>query len=285
MHHIKNITIPGSEGKPIALDIFFANAQLPQPVVIYAHGFNGFKDWGNFDLMAARFVQAGFSFVKFNFSHNGTTPEQPEDFVDLEAFGHNNYTRQLYDLQQVMDWVCNSNNPYHTALNTAHIALIGHSMGGGISILYAAADKRITRLIGWAAIGACKTPWGNWPAEKMQEWRASGVQYYHNGRTNQQMPLYYQLYQDYQKHSERLDIQKAIGQLAIPILLCHGTEDAAVPFGVAQQLQQWQPAARLFAVESDHVFGRKHPWPHNELPEAMEAVLGETIRFIQSNSK
>jgi uncharacterized protein len=283
MHPIKNITIAGSEGKPIALDIFFADAQHTRPVVIYAHGFNGFKDWGNFDLMAARFVQAGFSFVKFNFSHNGTTPEQPDNFTDLEAFGHNNYTRQLYDLQQVTDWVYSSNNPYHSALDTQNIALIGHSMGGGVSILHAAADKRITQLIGWAAIGACKTPWGNWPTEKMEEWKASGVQYYHNGRTNQDMPLYYQLYEDYQQHSERLDIEKAIRSLTIPILLCHGMEDMAVPFSVAQQLQQWQPAAHLFAVESDHVFGRKHPWPHSELPEAMEKVLQESIRFLQSN--
>lgn len=285
MQQIKNITIPGSEGKPIALDIFFADAQQANPVVIYAHGFNGFKDWGNFDLIAARFVQAGFSFVKFNFSHNGTTPEHPEDFVDLEAFGHNNYTRQLHDLRQVTDWICDGSNPYHAALDTKQIALIGHSMGGGISILHAATDKRITQLIGWAAIGQCKTPWGNWSEEKIQAWANSGVEYYHNGRTNQQMPLYYQLYKDYQQHSAALDIQKAIGQLSIPILLCHGTQDMAVPFTVAEQLQQWQPAARLFAVDSDHVFGRKHPWLHSELPEAMEAVLLETIRFIQSNRK
>lgn len=285
MHSIKNITIPGSEGKPIALDIFLADTEHPRPVVIYAHGFNGFKDWGNFDLIAARFVQAGFSFVKFNFSHNGTTPAQPQDFVDLEAFGHNNYTRQLYDLRQVTDWVCDGDNPHHAVLDTRHIALIGHSMGGGIAILHAATDKRITQLIGWAAIGQCKTPWGNWPEEKIQAWATSGVEYYHNGRTNQQMPLYYQLYEDFQQHSATLDIQKAIGQLTIPILLCHGTEDMAVPFSMAEQLQQWQPAARLFAVASDHVFGRKHPWPHDELPEAMEAVLGETIKFIQSNRK
>lgn len=285
MFSIKNITIPGSEGKPIALDIFSADAQQPRLVVVYAHGFNGFKDWGNFDLIAARLVQAGFSFIKFNFSHNGTTPAQPEDFVDLEAFGHNNYTRQLYDLRQVINWICDGNNPYRTVLDTQHIALIGHSMGGGISILYAATDNRITALIGWASIGQCKTPWGNWDDEKMQAWANSGVEYYHNGRTHQQMPLYYQLYQDYQQHQEALDIQKSIAGLTIPILLCHGTQDAAVPFTVAEQLQHWQPNARLFAVDSDHVFGRKHPWPHDELPEAMEAVLGEMIRFIQSNCK
>ncbi|WP_435524823.1 hypothetical protein [Chryseobacterium indoltheticum] len=36
--------------------------------------------------------------VKFNFSHNGTTVEDPENFADLEAFGNNNYSKELSDL-------------------------------------------------------------------------------------------------------------------------------------------------------------------------------------------
>ena len=37
-------------------------------------------------------------FVKFNFSHNGTTLESPSDFKDLESFGNNNFSKELYDL-------------------------------------------------------------------------------------------------------------------------------------------------------------------------------------------
>ena len=47
----------------------------------------------------------GIAVLKFNFSHNGGTVEQPIDFPDLEAFGHNNYTKELDDLNQVLDWV------------------------------------------------------------------------------------------------------------------------------------------------------------------------------------
>ena len=70
-------------------------------------------------------------------------------------------------------------------------------MGGGISILQAAEDKRINKLITWASISECKTPWGNWPPDKMQQWKETGVEYYTNSRTKQEMPLYYQLYEDY----------------------------------------------------------------------------------------
>ena len=282
MQIIKNIIITGAANKPISLDIFLPQTNKPVPVVIYAHGFNGFKDWANFDLVASKFAVQGFVFVKFNFSHNGTSPDSPEEFVDLEAFGNNNYSKQLEDLRFVTDWVCNPQNAYHTITDTNCISLIGHSMGGGMAILFAAKDKRIKQLITWAAVSECKTPWGNWPAEKIKEWKETGVQYYTNSRTNQQMPLYYQLHEDYEKHKEILNIEHAIKSLDIPVLICHGKLDNAVPPANAFMLNCWQPAAKLFTVESDHVFGRSHPWHSAELPKAMKAVVEASLQFLQN---
>lgn len=281
MHTTKNILINGAENKPITLDIFFEKENEERPVIIYAHGFNGFKDWGNFDLIARQFAAAGFVFIKFNFSHNGTSPSQPEEFVNLEAFGNNNYTKQLKDLHLVTQWACDEQNPYHTSINSNQIYLIGHSMGGGICILHAAQDSRIKKLITWASISECKTPWGSWPADKMEEWKTSGVQYYTNGRTKQQLPMYYQLHEDYLQNADILNIKAAIKKLTIPILICHGTFDTAVPLQKAQQLKSWQPAAKLFTVESDHVFGRSHPFTPNELPGAMQAVVDESLLFLK----
>ena len=56
------------------------------PLIIFCHGYKGFKDWGAWNLMAEAFAKIGFCFIKFNFSHNGGTIEQPIDFPDLEAF-------------------------------------------------------------------------------------------------------------------------------------------------------------------------------------------------------
>lgn len=276
-----NIIINGAAGKPIVLDISSANPGKRQPVILYAHGFNGFKDWGASCLITEAFTEAGFVMIRFNFSHNGTTPERQGEFVDLEAFGNNNYSKQLADIKSVTDWICDSDNPYREAIDAGNIYLVGHSMGGGISILFAAEDSRIKKLITWAAISECKTPWGSWPLEKMKQWLLEGVQYYTNTRTRQQLPLYYQLYLDYKSNEQRLSIENACKKLTIPFLICHGTNDISVPVESAYELQAWQPAATLFTVEGNHVFDQVHPWQKRYLPEAMETVVQRSISFLQ----
>jgi len=280
MNRFKNIIISGADGKPITVDIFY-KVSNPQPVIIYAHGFNGFKDWGNFDAIAEQFALAGFVFIKFNFSHNGVTPDEPENFVDLEAFGNNNYTKQLDDLEKIIEWALDKNNSHSEALDTNNLFLIGHSLGGGIVLLKAVDDLRVTGITTWASVDQCKTPWANWSAEKLEKWKKTGVDYYTNSRTGQQLPLFYQLYQDFQDNLERLNIMHAVQKLNIPLLICHGSNDEAVQVSSAHTIHEMAKNSRLFLVASDHVFGRKHPWPQNEMPPPMQEVINETISFFK----
>lgn len=278
----KNFQIQGQHGKPILTDIFYTKSEAPLPIIIYTHGINGFKDWGNFDLIAKQFAEAGFAFVKFNFSHNGTTPEHPEDFADLEAYGNDNYTIQLDDLKAVIDWACDEQNEHSSYLNTDKIYLLGHSKGGCVVLVKAAEDIRVKGIVTWAAANECKTPWGNWPEEKMNDWKEKGVQYLENKRTHQQLPLYYQLYENYMEHQHRLNTEAAVRSLKIPMLICHGSDDPAVPIEKAYELHHWNPDAELFILPRDHVFGRKHPWERDDLPEPMQKVIDKTASFLKS---
>ncbi len=147
-----NLQIEGKHGKPILADLYYTADDKQKPVVLFCHGYKGFKDWGGWYKMGEFFAEKGYFFVKFNFSHNGTTPENPTEFLDIEAFGDNNYLKELDDLQTVIDWLLLPDFKHLTQIDPGDINLIGHSRGGGITVLKAAEEKRITRLITLAAV-------------------------------------------------------------------------------------------------------------------------------------
>ena len=105
MNSCKNIIVEGKHGKLILLDVYWKTTDERKPVVVFAHGFKGFKDWGAWDLVAERFAEEGYFFLKFNFSHNGGTVQNPIDFPDLEAFAQNNFSNELDDLEAVINFI------------------------------------------------------------------------------------------------------------------------------------------------------------------------------------
>jgi pimeloyl-ACP methyl ester carboxylesterase len=274
----KNIILNRIHKKSILIDTFYSENKTNQSIVIFCHGYKGFKDWGAWNLMAESVANAGFCFVKFNFSHNGGTMENPIDFPDLEAFGNNNYTKELDDLNDVMDWVENNfdNNLY---VNTDQICLVGHSRGGGIAILKASEDKRITKLVTLASI----SDFGRRTATigDLKEWKEEGVKYVLNGRTKQQMPHYYQFYEDFKANEERLHIESAIKRIEIPMLITHGDEDTSVAIHEAKELHQWNPNSQLRIIEgADHVFNTQHPWDKNDLSSELKFAVESAINFM-----
>lgn len=272
----KNIVIEGKHGKPIVLDFGHKISETKKPIVVFAHGFKGFKDWGHFDDVMKYFVNQDLAFVKFNFSHNGGTVEQPIDFPDLEAFGNNNYTKELDDLRTVIDWI---ENETLDNIDKEQIYLIGHSRGGGISILAANEDNRIKKLITWAAVDDLIN---RYPEDVIKHWEKEGVIYVENGRTNQQMPLYYQLAEDTLNNIERFNIESAASKLTAPHLIIHGTADEAVHVNEAKNINSWNKDSEILIIEgSGHTFGAKHPHLDVDFPVDVQLVLEKTLEFIK----
>lgn len=280
MERIKNIQLTGAAGRPFLLDLHFEADGKPKPVVIFAHGFKGFKDWGHWHLIADRFAEAGFVFLKFNFSHNGTTLANPTAFDDLEAFGQNNYSRELIDLQAVLTWLHRGKNELPASeSNLSEIYLVGHSRGGPIVMLHAAEDPRIQGVIGWASVDSLAYAWQS--PELIAEWESKGVYHVVNGRTGQRMPIYYQMYRDFKAKKEAFNLEYTLKRMEQPLLLVHGTDDPAVPHRAAERMHSWKPEAEVQLIEgANHVFGAQHPYEADDLPEHSQQLCKHTIAFI-----
>lgn len=275
----KNRILKRDGKKPILWDAFFTANETQKPLVIFCHGYKGFKDWGAWDLVAEAFAKAGYFFVKFNFSHNGGTMEQPIDFPDLDAFAENNYSKELEDLDAIINFLHSTSNPFQSEIDPNQLILIGHSRGGGITILKASEDNRITQLITWASV----SDFGKRTATsgELEQWKKEGVKYVLNGRTKQQMPHNYQFYEDFKTHETRLNIENAVKNLNIPHLIIHANDDPSVKYREAEDLHAWNPKSILFPIEkSDHVFGASHPWQDSTLPKPLATVVQKSMEFI-----
>ncbi len=276
----KNIVLKGVHGKPIVTDVYFKDDGQAKPIVIFCHGYKGFKDWGAWDVMAKTFAAAGFFFIKFNFSHNGGTVAQPIDFPDLEAFGANNYSIELDDLSTVIDWI-HVSEAFKGQIETQKLYLIGHSRGGGIVTIKAEEDQRIHKVVTYAGVSdyAKRNPAG----DALDAWRNTGVRYVKNGRTQQDMPHDYQFYEDFIANETRLTIKRAVSQLKIPYLIVHGDADTSVLIEEAQDLFWWYPLSQLEVIpNADHVFNTKHPWDKEAPSAALKTVITSTIDFLNS---
>lgn len=272
--------VAGSNSIPMSLDISFPKSAKALPVVIYAHGINGFKDWGGMDLIAQKFDEAGFAFLKFNFSHNGTTPARPTEFFDLEAYQEDSYLKRQKDLERILKFV-ESPHP-ELELDSENIFLIGHSRGGADAILATAKDSRFKALITWAAVSHARTPWDKLSPEEIKDWAEQGYFTRKNGRTNQDLPIGYSLYEEYKAHKADLDVEAAARAIKAPWLIIHGEDDEAVFIKHAYDLKQWQPEARVAVIpETGHTFDRQHPWNNADLPEASLKKVNRSIEFLQ----
>ncbi|RYD74232.1 MAG: dienelactone hydrolase [Sphingobacteriales bacterium] len=278
MEILKNLWIEGSDGRTMLADIFYKKTFKPKPIIVFVHGFKGFKDWGAFNEIAEWYARQGFIYVKFNFSHNGTTPDKATEFADLEAFGNNNFSKELFDLDRIISYIYTSGKIPSGELEKEKLYLIGHSRGGGIAILKAAKDDRVKKLATWAAVNDFGYAWDE---ERVMYWKMRGVMHVENARTKQRLPLYYQLYENYIQNKEKLHIPNAVKILQKPFLVIHGTEDEAVDFSHALEMKRWNANIKLDLIpHANHVFGVKHPHKEIELPFDLRVAMEHTRDFF-----
>jgi alpha/beta superfamily hydrolase len=260
---------------PIIGDLTYKNDS--KNLVLFCHGFKGFKDWGCWNLVANLFVENGFKFLKFNFSHNGGTLDNPLNFPDLQSFSLNNYSIELNDLQRVIDYIVlnNYNSKYE------QIYIIGHSRGGGIACLSTMNNPIINKLVSWAGVADFKERFPK--NEELEIWKKTKIRYISNSRTNQEMPISIQFYDDFIVNESKLSIKKALLNFNGKFLACYGSLDQVVPNQYALDMVKWASSSSIFKIRTNHTFGSKHPWTKTHLPDSLRQVCIKTIDFLKSD--
>jgi len=226
--------------------------------IVVCHGFKGFKDWGFFPYLAERLAaDTGHRTVTFNFTGSGIGADL-ETFTELESFGRNTFSRELEDLEAVLDRLAAGVIGDVHLPPAARYGLLGHSRGGATALLKASLRSQVCALVTWAAIASVE----RYELGFAEQFATRDVVYITNARTGQQMPLYANVLDDLRANRDRLQLIAAAGRLQRPYLIIHGTEDESVPPADAEALAHATgTAARLELIEgAGHTMGAVHPF-------------------------
>lgn len=270
-----HLEIPVAESQRINAHLFLPEKEIDVPVFIFCHGFKGFRDWGFFPRIADYFCCENVAVITFNHTFNGVDEAHPTDFTRLDLFAQNTVTRELSEIQSVINWVHNQAEAF--GIDSDRIILGGHSRGGANAIVAASTSKFISKVVAWAPVAHYASMFAS---ADLKKWEKEGVLIIPNARTGQQMPLNYAYWQNLIVNEEKYNVMEAAGSLQIPLLLIHGLDDKSVPLVHSERLHNECWHALLVKMENaDHTFNTPHPAPE-KLPAQAVELLTNTLEFI-----
>lgn len=269
----KEFRLKSNEGNVLDVSVYGIENISNAPCLILVHGFKGFKDWGFFPFTAAHFADKGYFVISFNFSHNGISGKNFDQF-DINSFANNTVSLEISELVQIIK--AYKNGFFGDNVNGS-VGLIGHSRGGGVAILSSHIQK-VDVYVVWASVAR----FDRYTDRQKAEWRKQGFFEVLNSRTNQMLRMNVDLLEDIENNkSSSLNIENAVKNLNRPMLLIHGTEDLTVPIAEGEQIYSWSDKSitRLEKITaSGHTFDVVHPFDGSN--KKFNVVLSKTEEFF-----
>ncbi len=260
----ENWTRSGSNGELIHGTMHEAQGYC-RGIVLMAHGFKGYKDYGMFPWLANQFANLGYQVHRFNFSHSGMD-EGDQDFKRLDLFEKSTWNRQVEDL------ACLARD---FAVEDFPLFLFGHSRGGVSSLL--AAGRGVVKASGIITLSSpseCLSMDQDTQEMLLKEGRMPSP----SGRTGQMMYVGKVFLEEQMELPDCHDLEKIASLIDIPCLLIHGVDDPTVPKEAAVKLHNIISTSTLELIQgANHVFNTPNPFyvgdkPSCQLVNAWKAI-------------
>ncbi len=263
---------------PINYDIWNDDKEnIKKPLIIISHGYKGFREWGFIPFLAEKLSETNCIAVNIDFSLNGIV-DSNKMYFNTDIFAINTVSQELIDLNLLIDTL----KVQLIDLWNGEIFLIGHSLGGAVSLITANERNDIT---GLCLMGTISTLDRNTKRQK-DLWRA-------NGRVEMKIPITKQIIwqnveylEDKERNSDRFNLLKCINNLQIPISIIHGVQDVTVPPREAKLLFESTNSKNNNNVtlelipKCNHIFNIKHPFENSndQINQAFNCIISTILK-------
>lgn len=283
-------TIDGAGGEPIHGNVHLPSASggaTVRAVVLLAHGFKGYKDYGMFPRIAGALAEAGYAAHRFNFSHSGMTNDT-DTFARPDLFELDTWNKQVGDLTAVMDAARAGNLGEESARRP--LVLFGHSRGGVTCLLTAgrlAADGGLeSRGIRGIATAAAPARAQGLPDDDARRLRDDGFLESPSARTGQILRIGRAWLDEQDEEPAAHDLLALVAGIPRPLLVVHGGADPTVPAESAERIGRAAQQARVEIIDgANHVFDAPNPLPDDEPSSpALARLIALLIAFADEVS-
>jgi len=275
----KSFVLESLEGRKLEGDYRYTDNDIRKPVVIVSHGFKGYRDWGFLPYVCECLATAGLIAISFDYSCNGIR-DREKQLYDVDLFASNTVTKELEDLNSLIRLLKTGKLLDSKAEESwnGEIMLLGHSLGGAISILTASGRDDISKIALWASIAKLDRH----TVRQKHLWARDGNIEFENTNTGQMLRLNYSFLKDIEDNFKQYDLPAAMESIGITSLIIHGKQDMTVPLMESQILAD---AAKKdicgyhIIEKTGHLFGAVHPFVGTT--KALEEMLEITIGFLK----
>lgn len=271
-------SVKSREDLPIYYDLYSPETTQTRsfPVILFLHGFKGFKDWGAFPDACEYLARHGFCVLSFNFSKNGVGKNMLE-FDQPELFEKETLSSDLNDVGDIISHLKNGElRSDQVMINTDIIGIIGHSRGGHTAITAAAEYPGVQAVVTWSAVANYNNRWSE---QMVNDWESKGYTEIINSRTGQTLKLGKIVYDDALENTDRLMASRRVKELYIPALFIAAKNDEAVPHSDSKKLFRSCPSDDKeikLIKDTGHTFGTAHPFEDENFPGPFDELLEST---------
>jgi pimeloyl-ACP methyl ester carboxylesterase len=273
-----NLIVKGDVYHPI-------NLSVKIPLVVISHGFKGFRNWGFIPNIAKCLAEHHAIAINIDFSMNGIIDEAKQ-FYDFELFANNTISQEVNDLKELISKfqkreLAVSEDIYNAWNGEIH--LIGHSLGGAVSVIASQDIDNVNSLILLASIATV-----NRSTDRQKKlWKEKGFIELSAVSSGQTLRQNYVYQQDKDNNFERFNIEKILNNFKGNLLVIHGRQDITTPLKEGQSLYDYSTKSvnrSIKVIEKcNHVFNVFHPM--KQISKQLEEAQDNILEFLNLNAK
>ncbi|MCH2133253.1 MAG: lysophospholipase [Phycisphaerales bacterium] len=274
MSETRDWAIAGALGKTITGTTHPVEGKA-RGVVLIAHGFKGYKDYGFLPRLAERVASEGWIAHRFNFSHSGMTHGHGP--FDPELFRKDTWNRQVEDVLAVMAAIQSG----ELDGQDLPVVIFGHSRGGVTAILAAGRWAQDPRMSNLRAIITAASPASasRLSDSDRQRFLREGFLTVPSSRTGQTLQVDAAWLREQQADPEGHDLPTQAGSVRVPVGVIHGLSDRTVPADDASLIAEAVGERSMIRLihDADHVFNTPNPADGDETPSGQRLEMEQVV--------